>query len=73
MADEKLQQTVIVESNLHPYSAIQLGAVLANVRNNIAFLIEKTGRGKWKVKLVQGTREDLLKAIEKAKGVTALD
>ncbi len=76
MADETStnQNEVIVESNLHPYDAIKFGAALANVRNSIVFLVKRASESRqWRINLVSGTREDLLKAIEKAKGVTALD
>lgn len=66
----KEQIEVTVESKLHPYNAIKFGSVLANVREKIIFLIQKEAGKKWTIQLVRGTKEDLLKAIKMATGVT---
>ncbi|MBN2096810.1 hypothetical protein JW752_05475 [Candidatus Peregrinibacteria bacterium] len=74
MAKQDEREKVVVQSGLYPYEAIRLGAVFANVREHIVFLIDKGAKkDQWKITLVRGTREDLLKAIEKARGVTLVN
>jgi hypothetical protein len=64
---------IIIESNVTPIQALELATRVANVRQKIDYVLERLGQKRWRVKLTNGTKEDLQKAIALARGVKIVE
>ena len=54
---------MLLESANHPKGALEIGAMVARVRDRIEYTIEPMGPRQWKVVLNKGQIEHLKKAI----------
>ncbi len=79
MADEEKlpikegEDHILIKYPGHPGSAIVYGVTaLHNKIENVVFSIDKVKDGEWKISLIRGKVEDLLKAVRMVKGVEIL-
>jgi len=57
------KEYLVLECAVHPKSALEIGAMVARVRDRIDYTVEPLGPRKWKVVLIQGQIEHLRKAV----------